>query len=69
MAVNVQAFDEIKARTSILPFQAILEGRQVLPKDYYEEFLRVPYLVIVFFTLGTYLFHPLMFRAVYALGW
>ena len=64
-----QAFEEIKARTSILPFQAILDGRQVLPQDYYQEWLRIPYLVILFFSVGTYLAHPLMIRAVYALGW
>ena len=52
-----------------MPFQAILEGRQILPKDYYKEFLRAPYLTITLFTVGTYLAHPLMFRAVYGLGW
>lgn len=62
-------FEGIKNRTSIVPFQAIIEGRQELPEDYYKEFLRVPYLVIALFTIGTYLAHPLMFKAVYHLGW
>jgi zeta-carotene isomerase len=30
----------VMERTSIIPFQAILEGRQVLPKDFYKELLR-----------------------------
>jgi hypothetical protein len=33
-------FLKLKGRTSIVPFQAISEGRQVLPKDYYKELLR-----------------------------
>ena len=53
-------FLQIKARTSIVPFQAILEGRQVLPKDYYKELLRGPYLVIAIGTLGAYFAHPYM---------
>lgn len=30
------AFEAVKSRTSTLPFAAILEGRQQLPKDYYK---------------------------------
>jgi zeta-carotene isomerase len=59
----------VKEETSIVPFQAILEGRQQLPPDYYKEFLRVPYFVIAAFTLGAYLAHPLMQRASLWLGW
>ena len=54
------AFLQIKERTSIIPFQAILEGRQVLPKDYYKELLRAPYVAIAIFTLGAYFAHPYM---------
>jgi len=50
----------VKERTSILPFQAIVEGRQVLPADYYKELLRGPYFVIAVGTLGAYLAHPYM---------
>ncbi|CAB9528579.1 isomerase activity [Seminavis robusta] len=53
-------FLKVKERTSIVPFQAILEGRQVLPKDVYKEFLRGPYAVIAVFTLGAYFAHPYM---------
>lgn len=37
-----EAFDAVQSRTSIIPFAAILDGRQTLPKDYYKEFLRLP---------------------------
>lgn len=50
----------VKERTSVIPFQAVLEGRQVLPKDYYKELLRGPYFVIAVGTLGAYLAHPYM---------
>ena len=30
------AFDAVQARTSLVPFQAVWEGRQVLPPDYYK---------------------------------
>lgn len=55
-----EAFLKIKERTSIIPFQAILEGRQILPKDYYKELLRGPYLVIAIGTIGAYFAHPYM---------
>ncbi|CAI7754877.1 unnamed protein product, partial [Closterium sp. NIES-53] len=47
-----EAFDEVRKRTSIVPFAAILDGRQQLPPDYYKEFLRVPYLAIAAMTVG-----------------
>ena len=65
----LQAFDEVAARTSTVPFQAIWEGRQTLPPDYWREFMRGPYLVLIPFCLGAYWAHPLMQRASYWLGW
>lgn len=59
----------MKARTSIVPFQAIWEGRQRLPADYWREFVRVPYIVVTALIFGTYWAHPLMQRASYWLGW
>lgn len=64
-----EAFEEIKARTSILPFAAILDGRQQLPKEYWKEFVRAPYLFLIPFCIGTYLSHPLMQRGALWLGW
>lgn len=65
----LQAFDAVRSRTSIVPFQAILEGRQKLPADYYKEFLRLPYVTITLLSLGTYWAHPLMQSASHWLGW
>jgi zeta-carotene isomerase len=53
-------FLKIKEGTSIVPFQAIIEGRQILPKDYYKEMLRAPYFLIAVGTLGAYFAHPYM---------
>ncbi|KAK4266572.1 hypothetical protein QN277_027469 [Acacia crassicarpa] len=62
-------FETVKARTSIVPFAAILDGRQKLPKDYYREFIRLPYLTITAVTLGAYFAHPLMQGASFNLHW
>lgn len=51
---------QVKKRTSVVPFLAIWEGRQVLPPDYYKELLRGPYFVIAVGTAGAYLAHPYM---------
>ncbi|KAI3746994.1 hypothetical protein L6452_09436 [Arctium lappa] len=64
-----EAFEVVKSRTSILPFAAILDGRQKLPKDYYKEFIRLPYLTITGLTLGAYFAHPLMQAASFRLHW
>nr|ABR17558.1 unknown [Picea sitchensis] len=64
-----KSFEAVKNRTSILPFAAILDGRQKLPNDYYKEFVRVPYITILVLTLGAYLAHPLMQEASYHLHW
>ena len=65
----MQGFDDVKARTSIVPFAAILDGRQQLPEDYYKEFLRVPYFTVLLLTLGAYWAHPFMQSASAWLGW
>ncbi|XP_077228054.1 15-cis-zeta-carotene isomerase [Tasmannia lanceolata] len=64
-----EAFDVVKSRTSVIPFAAILDGRQKLPKDYYKEFIRLPYLTITALTLGIYFAHPLMRAASFQLHW
>lgn len=66
---GAQAFEEVKGRTSILPFQAIIEGRQQLPADYYREFLRLPYLTITALIFATYWAHPLIQAGSSWLGW
>ena len=55
-----EAFDAVKARTSVVPFAAILDGRQRPPPPdaFLREFLEAPYFAIVAFTLGAYALHP-----------
>ncbi|KAJ8425521.1 hypothetical protein Cgig2_019248 [Carnegiea gigantea] len=63
------AFETVKNRTSIIPFAAIIDGRQQLPKSYYREFIRLPYLAVIAVTLGAYFAHPLMQSASFGLHW
>eukprot|EP01024_Parvocaulis_polyphysoides_P055755 TRINITY_DN5760_c1_g1_i1.p1 TRINITY_DN5760_c1_g1~~TRINITY_DN5760_c1_g1_i1.p1 ORF type:complete len:351 (-),score=43.91 TRINITY_DN5760_c1_g1_i1:161-1213(-) len=62
-------FEEIAQSTSVLPFAAILQGRQQIPQDYWKEWARVPYIVVTIFTLGAYWAHPYMQQAAYWLNW
>ncbi|KAH7573352.1 hypothetical protein ACOSP7_006978 [Xanthoceras sorbifolium] len=64
-----EAFEVVKRRTSVIPFAAILDGRQKLPRDYYKEFIRLPYLTITALTLGAYFAHPFMQAASFQLHW
>ncbi|KAL9436637.1 hypothetical protein AB3S75_022649 [Citrus x aurantiifolia] len=64
-----EAFEAVKRRTSVIPFAAIITGRQILPKDYHKEFIRLPYLTITALTLGAYIAHPLMQSASFLLHW
>ncbi len=64
------AFEKgLKQRTSIVPFAAILDGRQTLPKDYWKEFVRLPYAFLVPFCVGAYLAHPYMQQVAYWLNY
>ncbi|RYG67285.1 hypothetical protein EON64_07790 [archaeon] len=51
---------ELMKRTSIVPFAAILSGRQQLPSNYYTELLRLPYLTVLAGTLAAYYAHSFM---------
>ncbi|PKI31714.1 hypothetical protein CRG98_047924 [Punica granatum] len=64
-----EAFEIMKSRTSVIPFAAILDGRQELPEDYYKEFIRLPYLSITILTLLAYFAHPIMQAASFRLHW
>ncbi|KAI4344869.1 hypothetical protein L6164_012056 [Bauhinia variegata] len=64
-----EEFEIVKSRTSVVPFAAILDGRQKLPKDFYKEFFRLPYLAITAMTLGAYFAHPLMQAGSFRLHW
>lgn len=64
-----EAFDYVKSKTSVVPFQAIWEGRQTLPPDYYKEFLRGPYFLVVGGTVAAYFAHPWMQAGAALLHW
>lgn len=64
-----EAFEYIKSKTSVIPFQAIIEGRQELPNDYYKEFLRGPYALVVGGTIAAYFAHPYMQAGAALLHW
>lgn len=64
-----EQFPVVKDRTSVIPFQAILDGRQKLPDNYYSEFLRGPYLIVVCGTMAAYLSHPWMMAGASLLNW
>lgn len=51
------AFEAVKARTSVIPFLAIVQGKQALKA---EEFLRPAYLGVAAFIVGLWWFHPTM---------
>ena len=59
----------IRERTSVIPFAAILSGRQKLPDNYIEEFLRPPYFAIVLGSVGAYFAHPYMQAGAALLKW
>ena len=52
--------DIVRESTSVVPFAAIISGKQVLPEDYYKEFLRLPYLTIIVGSVAAYYAHPFM---------
>ncbi|MDK2412228.1 NnrU family protein [Aphanizomenon sp. PH219] len=61
-----EAFEVVKQRTSIIPFQAIIDGRQSL---HWEEFLRPAYLGVVIFTGLLWWSHPLLLVATSRIIW
>lgn len=59
----------LKETTSVIPFAAIISGKQQLPSDYYKEFLRLPYLTIIIGSVVAYLAHPYMQAGATLLHW
>ena len=55
-----EAFEVVKARTSVIPFLAILQGHQTLK---WEEFVRPAYLGVLVFILLLWWVHPLLIQA------
>ncbi|QYO67206.1 NnrU family protein [Leptolyngbya sp. 7M] len=61
-----ESFEILKSRTSVIPFLAILQGRQTLE---WKEFLRPAYLGIALFVLLFWWAHPIIIRASGSIGW
>lgn len=61
-----ESFEILKSRTSVIPFLAILQGRQTLNL---QEFLRPAYLGILVFVLLFWWAHPIIIRASGNVGW
>jgi uncharacterized membrane protein len=66
MARYGEAFAQVKDRTSIIPFLAILQGRQTIN---FAEFIRPAYLGVSIFIFGLWWAHPLLMRATAAVAW
>lgn len=66
---GIEKFTYIQQQTSVVPFAAILDGRQQLPADYYKEFLRLPYAVVIVGTMLAYVAHPYMQAGAALLQW
>eukprot|EP01084_Bolivina_argentea_P281703 482031_1 len=64
-----EAFEKVKERTSIFPFAAILDKRQVLPVGYWKELITAPYAVVIGITLATYFAHPFIQNFAANLHW
>lgn len=60
------AFEAVKARTSILPFGAIFQGKQTLEL---KEFLRPAYLGVAAFVLLFWYLHPILISATGNVPW
>jgi len=61
-----EAFESVKARTSIIPFLAICQRRQTLK---WQEFFRPSYLGITGFILLLWWSHPLLIQATGSVNW
>ncbi|HIK08111.1 MAG TPA: hypothetical protein IGS40_26075 [Trichormus sp. M33_DOE_039] len=61
-----QAFEMVKQRTSIIPFLAIVDGRQSLN---WQEFIRPAYLGVAIFVGLLWWAHPLLIVATSRVGW
>lgn len=66
MARYGEAFAQVKERTSIIPFLAIIQGRQTIN---FAEFIRPAYLGVTIFIFGLWWAHPLLMRATAAVAW
>ena len=65
MARYGDAFAQVKERTSVIPFLAIIQGRQTINLS---EFIRPAYLGVIIFIFGLWWSHPILLRATASVG-
>jgi uncharacterized membrane protein len=61
-----EAFELVKQRTSIIPFKAIIDGRQSIK---WQEYVRPAYLGIAIFVVLLWWSHPLLIMETSKIGW
>jgi uncharacterized membrane protein len=61
-----EAFEKVKARTSVIPFAAILDGRQTL---HLQEFLKPAYVGVAAFIGLFWILHPTLISATSRVYW
>ena len=61
-----EAFEKVKARTSVIPFRAILDGRQTIK---WREYLRPAYLGVAAFVMLFWWAHPWLMVATSRVYW
>ena len=61
-----ESYEKLKSRTSVIPFLAIIQGRQTL---HLQEFLRWAYLGVGVFVLLFWQAHPILIRATGNIDW
>ena len=61
-----EAFDAVRDRTSVIPFLAIVQGRQTLE---WQEFVRWSYLGVAVFIILLWQVHPLLIGATSNIAW
>ncbi len=61
-----EAFEKVKARTSIIPFKAIIDGRQTLK---WQEYLRPAYIGVAIFVMIFWWGHPWLMKVTSRVYW
>lgn len=61
-----ESFEKLKSRTSVIPFLALMQGKQTLD---WKEFIRPAYVGVSVFVLLFWWVHPILIRATSSVGW
>ena len=61
-----EAFEKVKARTSVIPFKAIIDGRQTIK---WQEYIRPAYLGVAIFVMIVWWGHPWLMQMTSRVYW